>query len=377
MTVALTQSLMEEFAETTGVSGKTRPRRYLWTDAFAVCNFLGLFRQTGDDRFLRFARELVDQVHHILGRHRDDDPRRGWISGLSEVEGERHPTRGGLRIGKPLNEREPHEPANSQLEWEQDGQYFHYLTKWMHALYHMSKETGDSRYQRWAVELAVTAHHAFTGVARPGGAKRMVWKMSIDLTRPLVSSMGQLDPLDGLVTYLELQTTGDAEAQLRVALTKAIEDMTDITAHIHLASDDPLGIGGLLDNAARLAQLIFQRGIKRSDLLHQILVDARLSLEAFSHTALLGYPADRRLAFRELGLSIGLHGLRQLRCLVAQDSELVVASDRLLPYRPLAKQISSFWSDPAHRLSRTWKDHRDINLVMLATSLSPESYLEL
>ena len=78
-------------------------------------------------------------MHHVLGRHRDDDPRRGWISGLSEEEGERHPTRGGLRIGKPLNEREPDEPADSQLEWEQDGQYFHYLTKWMHALYRMGQ----------------------------------------------------------------------------------------------------------------------------------------------------------------------------------------------------------------------------------------------
>ena len=150
------------------------------------------------NRYLRFARELVDQVHHILGRHRDDDPRRGWISGLSEEEGERHPTRGGLRIGKTLNEREPNEPPDSQLEWDRDGQYFHYLTKWMHALYRMGQETGESRYQRWAVELAATAHHAFTCEVYPGGPKRMVWKMSIDLSRPLVSSMGQHDPLDGL-----------------------------------------------------------------------------------------------------------------------------------------------------------------------------------
>jgi hypothetical protein len=82
MKANLAQTLKEEFADATGVSGKAEPRRYLRTDAFAVCNLLGLARRTGDDRYLRFARELVDQVHHVLGRHRDDDPRQGWISGL-------------------------------------------------------------------------------------------------------------------------------------------------------------------------------------------------------------------------------------------------------------------------------------------------------
>jgi len=33
----------------------------------------------------------------------------------------------------------------------------------------------------------------------------MHWKMSIDLSYVLVPSMGQHDPLDGLVTYCELQ----------------------------------------------------------------------------------------------------------------------------------------------------------------------------
>lgn len=81
----LSQTLMDEFADSISVSGTLSPRRYLWTDAFAVCNFLSLRRQTGDERYLAFARELVDQVHHILGRHRADHPRRGWISGLLEL----------------------------------------------------------------------------------------------------------------------------------------------------------------------------------------------------------------------------------------------------------------------------------------------------
>ena len=113
---------MKEFAERTGLNSTAGPpRRYLWTDAFAVCNYLELFRQTEKEHDLQDAKRLVSQVHSVLGRHREDDPRRGWISGLDEQEGERHPTRGGLRIGKELGERGPDEPYDDHLEWERDG----------------------------------------------------------------------------------------------------------------------------------------------------------------------------------------------------------------------------------------------------------------
>lgn len=68
---------------------------------------MGLARSAVAPRYTELARQLVDRVHGTLGRHRDDDPRRGWISGLSEADGAAHPTRGGLRIGKPLAERPP------------------------------------------------------------------------------------------------------------------------------------------------------------------------------------------------------------------------------------------------------------------------------
>jgi len=121
--------LMRQFAERTGLTSDRPTRRYLWTDAFAVCNFLGLARLTGERSYADLALRLVDQVHHVLGRYRADDTRAGWISGLGEREGEAHPTRGGLRIGKALPERGPGEPFDQGLEWDRDGQYFHYLTK--------------------------------------------------------------------------------------------------------------------------------------------------------------------------------------------------------------------------------------------------------
>ena len=206
----LVREIMMEFAGETGLSpARKSPRRYLWTDAFGVCNFLGLYDQTGEETYLDLALQLVDQVHQTLGRHREDDSRTGWISGLDEEQGRKHPTRGGLRIGKELNERKPRDPLDERLEWDRDGQYYHYLTKWMHALNRVSRVTGDLTYHAWAIELAKTAHAKFVYASFPGGPKRMYWKMSIDLSRPLVPSMGHHDPLDGFVTYSELQATAD------------------------------------------------------------------------------------------------------------------------------------------------------------------------
>jgi hypothetical protein len=44
---------------------------------------------------------------------------------------------------------------------------------------------------------------------------------------------------------------------------------------------------------------------------------------------------------------------------------------------PLAQTIEKFWLDPRNRESETWAGHRDINMVMLATSLAPDGYLTL
>ena len=72
--LSMLRQLMLEFAGQTGLSPQGKPlRRYLWTDAFAVCNFLELYRRTGDDSFKSLALLLVNQVHEQLGRHREDE----------------------------------------------------------------------------------------------------------------------------------------------------------------------------------------------------------------------------------------------------------------------------------------------------------------
>src|SRR5512139_740724 len=244
----MVREIMIDFAGSTGLSpGGPPPVRYLWTDAFALCNFLGLFRQTGEEQYRHLGLLLIDQVHATLGQHRRDDARKGWISGLDEEEGRKHPTLGGLRIGKEKNERRPDEPFDESAEWDRDGQYFHYLTQWMHALDCASRVIGDPTFHRWAVELAKTAHARFTHTSPQGGERRLYWKMSVDLSRPLVPSMGHHDPLDGLITYSELQATSPKCAGQPPSpdLSSEIADTAGICEGKSWTTDDPLGIGGL------------------------------------------------------------------------------------------------------------------------------------
>lgn len=378
--VSVAREIMHEFAAQTGILPEREvPRRYLWTDAFAVCNFLELYRQTNDEKYRKLALLLVDQVHRTLGRHREDDPRSGWISGLDEEEGKRHPTAGGLRIGKPLNERGPDDPYDERLEWDRDGQYFHYLTKWMHALHRMGAVTGDPACHRWAVELAKAAHAGFTH-----DRQLLYWKMSIDLSHPLVPAMGQHDPLDGFITYHELQagSVGSGQGSAPLDLSLEIADMARICRGREWATHDALGIGGLLADAYRVAQLTATGALDQPELLAAILDAAHRGLDACVREGSLKAPAFYRLAFRELGLAIGLHAVERLMNvagkkpgIVDKEQQSLKRLESLMRYVPLARTLENYWLEPAHRETGTFTEHRDINMVMLATSLIPDGFL--
>jgi len=347
-----------------------------------VCNWLGLARARQSSELRALAVELVDQVHHVLGQHRPDDPRSGWLSGLSPEEGEAHPTRGGLRIGKPLPERGPGEPFDPELEWERDGQYYHYLTKWMHALNQLTRFTGDPNGNLWARELAVAAHAGFTHRSVPGGRARMCWKMSVDLTRPLVPSMGHHDPIDGLITYLQLAADRGRDAP-GPDLEREIADMARIASGRDYTTDDPLGLGGLLTDAYRVDQLI-RRGARGRDLFAPLLAAADVGLAAYLRALPLERPVHRRLAFRELGLAIGLHAARRMWTDLQRDPQPHLSApaarrhlEQLAGHLSALAAIESFWSQPEHQRLDTWLAHRDINEVMLATCLAPDGYLDL
>ena len=285
------------------------------------------------------------------------------------------PTLAGLRIGKPLPERAPGQPLDPDLEWDRDGQYFHYLTKWMHALDQIARIRNEPQLLLWAIELADTAHRRFSYGS--GTHKRMYWKMSIDLMRPLVPSMGQHDPLDGLLTCLDLQSAAATwGAPVRGPdLSGAIADFAAMIEPASLPTSDPLGIGGLLVDAFRLAQLV-QADTRGADprLLEALLAASLHGLRHFSEYTDLAASANRRLAFRELGLAIGIAAVKSIdrTALTAGVRTSCAELDR---YVHLRREIETFWIRPENRKVQSWLDHADINDVMLATSLVPDGFL--
>jgi hypothetical protein len=184
----------------------------------------------------------------------------------------------------------------------------------------------------------------------------MYWKMSVDLMRPLVASMGHHDPLDGYVTCLQL----DATTRRGADLGDAIADFRSMIDPSGLATADPLGIGGLLVDAYRLTQLDRDRPLRDA-----LLDAARAGLARYVRQPDLRLPAAHRLAFRELGLAIGI------------AAALAMNAAGFAQYAELHRAIEAFWLDGEHRRSRTYSGHQDISDVMLATSLSPGGFLVL
>ncbi len=384
---AIAAKLMSEFAKRTGLFPAAREeQRYLWTDAFAVCNFLTLFQRTGDPEYRQRAIELVDHVHRVLGRYRDDDPRRGWISGADEATGQTRPTSGGLRIGKPLRERAAPEAFDERQEWDRDGQYFHYLTKWMHALCQAAAVTGEAAYARWAAELAQTAFEKSLRRTASGEIAGVFWKMSTDLSRPLVAASGQHDALDGLITFREIQRTHQAIADRSGApdLAPAIETLAALCRRRDWTTDDPLGLGGLLFDACRLCQLAGDAPLDDALLLEEITSACCRGLRAWLASGGVKQPSAHRLAFRELGLAIGLSAVPILDDALRTGTGgfgkrpgLRRAVDALLSYQASGQTIVDDWIQDSRQHEQGWLAHRDINDVMLATSLVPDRFLSI
>ncbi|VAW41401.1 FIG00680443: hypothetical protein, partial [hydrothermal vent metagenome] len=150
-------------------------------------------------------------------------------------------------------------------------------------------------------------------------------------------------------------------------------------------TDDPLGIGGLLFDACRTAQMIDHGFSQQAPPRPEELLKAALTgLQTFVRTNTLNLPAAYRLAFRELGLTIGMHGVGMIHALLEEETGLgrqhpllVEYIAMLLKYSPIIGLIEDFWLDPGQRSAASWLDHREINMVMLATSLLPDGFLSL
>jgi len=318
--------------------------RYLWTDAFGVCNYITLFCETKDPKYLDQADSLINQVHEILGKGRHGDNKR------LEPATDEQPLLGGLRIGKIDDEGS-----------DGDGQYFHYLTKWMFCLNRMSIARNDEKYNQWAIDLAKSIHPAFVYKPSNSNRSRMFWKMSIDLKKPLVRSEGNLDPFDGYLTYRILQDTdlhfnqgssassADDSSANRGILDKEIADMKSMVdvKYPYYSSNDPLDLG----EAMWIAHWYYDEPWS-----HHISKESLHSINELWDQGYFKSHSYYRLAFREFGTTIGV----QVNPLVERQKKEWI--DRRVP------MLHSFWE------KELFKRDSNITPVMYCTSLIPGAF---
>lgn len=102
-----------------------------------------------------------------------------------------------------------------------------------------------------------------------------------------------------------------------------------------------------------------------------------VSLAALARVRPLDEPAEYRLAFRELGLSIGLNGIERIQALMEKHPEnfpvrqgISARLSELARFHSWVETIEGFWLEPGNQRSNSWRTHLDINSVMLATSLT-------
>ncbi|XKM38765.1 hypothetical protein A4U53_007725 (plasmid) [Rhizobium ruizarguesonis] len=229
--------------------------RYLWTDAFGVVLYLSLYRQTGEERWLDAAEELVGEVDRVLGRPR------------------------GYRIGEAS---------------DRDGQYFHYLAMWLFALARLGDVKPEYRAKGIAVAKAI--HPAFV---LPG--RGVIWKMEEDLRAPYPGyGLGAMDAFDGYVSYRCLDPR---------ALTDEIDEMRTLIERQYrtLDIDQDLGLGMML----WLCHFFPTEDWARVQTERSLAALDRLWIDPPGYYGRASYAPHARIAFANYGVSLGLQAVNQ------------------------------------------------------------------
>ena len=229
--------------------------RYLWTDAFGVVLLVSLYEELKEERFLDEAEWLVADVMRVLGRKR------------------------GIRIGE---------------EADRDGQYFHYLSMWLYALYVLGCIKPE--YRERGISLARDVHRPFVV---PG--RGVIWKMKEDLSGPYPGyGFGALDAFDGYVSYRLLDEEGLAEeiAEMR--------EIVDKTAGQLVITQD-LGLGMMLWMTQFFPEENWAELQRRRSL---VMLD-RMWIDD-GYFCREPYLPDMRFAFTNYGVSVGLQAVEAM-----------------------------------------------------------------
>jgi hypothetical protein len=193
--------------------------------------------------------------------------------------------------------------------------------------------------------------------------------------------MGSHDVLDGFITFREVQNAVTATSAAEINIREEIHSLAALVQDRNWATDDPLGLGGLLFDACRLCRLS-EKSHNDAELLEALLDGCSRGLASFLRDHPLARAASHRLAFRELGLAIGLKAVASAAYEITQrsfDNKVALrrATDWLLRHESLGAEIIDDWLLPARQQDDFWCAHQDINDVMLATALIPDTFLSI
>lgn len=335
-TVGTAERILEAFAERTGLVGEGDPSaRSLRVDAFAVCGFLELHRQTGQRHALELAERLVLE-------HAGSEAERG-AGGACEAD----------RI------------------------------EWVHALTRFGGVTRRGSVLRRARELARSVAAALSAPPPLDALDGLPLPHEEDLRTgridPSATTIRARKTLRGLIAMLEVRAASRRDAL--PDLSDAIAELDARVDGLEWATQDEADLGSLLCAAHALTQwLARRRTVGRARLLERLLESSALGLDAFARSRHLEEPVESRAPDRELALTIGLHAIRPMSDLLdrarrhgLRRSARIASGSRA--FVPLSAAIERCWLEEWSRASAWWRPRRDLNDVMLATSLAPGTYL--
>jgi hypothetical protein len=216
---------------------------------------VSLHRQLGYRSYLDEAEWLVGEVDRVLGRAR------------------------GIRIGEAS---------------DRDGQYFHYLAKWLFALGRLGQLKGE--YRNRAIALAHDIHRAFV---IPGMG--VIWKMKEDLSGPYPGfGLGSLDAFDGYVVYRLLDEQ---------ALAREIAEMRDLVERHYrqLSIDQDLGLGMML----WLAHFFPDEPWARVQIPRSLAMLDRMWIDPPGYFCRAPRLPHLKFAFTNYGISLGLQAVQR------------------------------------------------------------------
>lgn len=208
-------------------------RRYLWTDAFGVLNYVSLAMKSEDrgsqlekKQYLQAAKKLIDETLFSLGNPMSD------AYPMAEKENGQYK---GLRIGK-VHARQESDPG-----MQFDGMYWHYLDKFLFALQRYSKCARDESYLQKATTIINDVHSNFF-VPNRG----FHWKLNTDLTRIRgMDANPSHDVVSAFVVYNLINMEGGNLSkeirELRPVVERYFTEMS--SREVVMETRDSLGLG--------------------------------------------------------------------------------------------------------------------------------------